>query len=186
MAKGIAFASAALLAVSACNEAGTQAEVNQTQPAQETPSPGQEAASPAQETASSAPAHKIVTADKVSWGAGPPTLAAGAHAAVLHGDPAKDGLFVMRLKLPAGFAIAPHTHPRPEIVTVISGAFHVGMGEAADKTKAQRLPAGSFFAFDPGMAHYAHVEEETVVQISSTGPWSITYINSADDPREKS
>ncbi len=180
MAKRFAFASAALLAVSACNEAGTQEEVNQTQPARETASPGQEAAS------SAAPAHKIVSADQVSWTAGPPSLAAGAQAAVLHGDPAKDGLFVMRLKLPAGFAIAPHTHPRPEIVTVISGAFHVGMGEAADKTKAQRLPAGSFFAFDPGMAHYAHVEEETVVQISTTGPWTITYVNPADDPREKS
>ncbi len=187
MAKRIAFASAALLAVSACNETGTQAEANQPQPAQETASPGQQAALPGQEAASSAaPAHRIVSADQVSWTAGPPSLAAGAQAAVLHGDPAKDGLFVMRLKLPAGFAIAPHTHPKPEIVTVISGAFHVGMGEAADKSKAQRLPAGSFFAFDPGMAHYAHVEEETIVQISSTGPWTISYINPADDPRKKS
>jgi hypothetical protein len=35
------------------------------------------------------------------------------------------------------------------------------------------------------MAHYAHVDEETVVQISSTGPWGINYINPADDPRER-
>lgn len=91
----------------------------------------------------------------------------------------------MRLKLPKGFSIAPHTHPKPEILTVISGAFHIGMGDKADQKKASRLPAGGFFAFPPGMAHYAHVEEETVVQLSSTGPWTINYINAADDPRRK-
>lgn len=129
--------------------------------------------------------HKIVKADEVTWSAGPPSLPPGAQAAVLHGDPGKDGVFVMRLKLPAGFKIAPHTHPKPEIVTVISGAFHIGMGEVRDETKAHKLPAGGFFAFDPGLAHFAHVEEETVVQLSSTGPWTINYINPADDPRSK-
>ena len=129
------------------------------------------------------PVHTIVPADAVSWRPGPPSLLPGAEASVLYGDPAKEGLFVMRLKLPAGFRIAPHTHPRPEILTVVSGAFHVGMGPVADPAKAQRLPAGSFFAFDPGLAHYAHVEEETVVQLSSTGPWTINYLNAKDDPR---
>lgn len=172
MVRKIAFAAAAMLAVPGCEQAGSHPDANQTSPTD-------------QAATSSPPAHKIVSADQVIWTAGPPSLAPGAQAAVLYGDPAKDGLFVMRLKLPAGFAIAPHSHPKPEIVTVITGAFNVGMGEVADKAKAERLPAGSFFAFDPGMAHYAHVDEETVVQINSTGPWAITYVNPADDPREK-
>lgn len=129
------------------------------------------------------PGHKIVKADEVTWAAGPPSLPAGAQASVLYGDPAAEGVFIMRIKLPPGFKIAPHTHPKPEILTVISGAFNIGMGEVADETKAHKLPAGGFFAFDPGLAHFAHVEEETVVQLSSTGPWSINYINPADDPR---
>ena len=90
----------------------------------------------------------------------------------------------MRLKLPAGFRIAPHTHPMPEILTVISGAFHIGMGSEADPAMARRLAPGGFFAFDPGLTHYAHVEEETVVQLSSTGPWTINYVDPADDPRQ--
>lgn len=173
MARRIAIAAAVLLTMPGCEKANTRSEVNQPQPSQ-------------QADAAAKPAHMIVTADQVTWAAGPPSLAAGAQAAMLHGDPTQEGVFVMRLKLPAGFRIAPHTHPKPEIVTVISGAFNVGMGDVADKARAQQLPAGSFFAFDPGMAHYAHVEEETVVQISSTGPWAITYINPADDPRKKS
>lgn len=131
------------------------------------------------------PTHKIVEADDVTWTAGPPSLEKGAQAAVLYGDPSKEGVFVMRLRLPAGFKIAPHTHPKPEILTVISGAFHIGMGKVADPGNAQKLGPGSFFAFDPGLAHYAHVDDETVVQLSSTGPWTISYVSPADDPRQK-
>lgn len=131
------------------------------------------------------PAHVVIPVEQVSWKAGPPSLNAGAQSAVLYGDPSKDGVFVMRLKLPAGFRIAPHTHPRPEILTVISGAFHIGMGKEADPAKARKLSPGGFFAFDPGLAHFAHVDEETVVQLSSTGPWTIEYVDPADDPRKQ-
>lgn len=139
---------------------------------------------PAVATAQEAPAHNIVTPAEIEWKPGPPSLQSGAKSSVLYGDPSKEGVFVMRLKLPAGFKIAPHTHPQPEIVTVVSGAFYIGMGRIVDETNAQRLGPGSFFAFDPGFSHYAHVEEETVVQLSSTGPWTITYLDLSDDPRE--
>ena len=127
--------------------------------------------------------HRIVAADQVEWGAGPASLDEGAEAAVLYGNPGADGLFALRLKLPADFHIAPHTHPRPEVVTVVSGTFRLGMGDDADREAAEVLPAGSFFALEPGMVHYAYADEETVVQINSTGPWSIEYVHEKDDPR---
>jgi hypothetical protein len=68
---------------------------------------------------------------------------------------------------------------------VISGTFRLGMGEKADQSKAKPLPAGAFFAMPPGMAHFAFVDEDTVIQLNSTGPWALTYINAADDPRKK-
>ena len=92
----------------------------------------------------------------------------------------------MRLKLPAGYSVPPHTHPVDEAVTVISGTFSLGMGETADQSKAQALPAGSFFALPPGTAHYVFIDEETIIQISTVGPWGLTYVNPADDPRPKS
>src|SRR3546814_6891023 len=91
--------------------------------------------------------HNIATPDEIAWSAGPTSLPAGTQGALLYGDPTKEGPFLLRLKMPAGYKIPPHSHPRPEIVTVISGAFHVGMGETADAAKARRLPAGSYFAF---------------------------------------
>jgi quercetin dioxygenase-like cupin family protein len=128
--------------------------------------------------------HSTVTPQEVKWGPAPPSIPAGAQMAVLYGDPGKDGMFAMRLKFPKGYRLSPHTHPKPEIVTVISGTMHLGMGKTADPSKAQALPAGSFFAVSPGMEHFGSFEDETVVQINSTGPWGITYVNPADDPRK--
>jgi Cupin domain len=84
------------------------------------------------------------------------------------------------LKLPKGYAIPPHSHPSLKLQLVISGTFTLGMGDIADKSNAKPLPAGSFFAFQPGMAHYAFTDEETVVQINSTGPSGIDYVNPKD------
>ena len=130
--------------------------------------------------------HKSVSPQEIKWGAAPDMLPPGAEAALLFGDPSKEGVFVLRLKFPAGYSVAPHTHPVNEIVTVISGTFYKGMGETADPSKLQPLPAGSFFALPPGTAHYVSMKEETVIQISTNGPWGLTYINPKDDPRQKS
>jgi quercetin dioxygenase-like cupin family protein len=129
--------------------------------------------------------HRIVSPQDIKWGPAPASIPAGAEATVLYGDPAKEGLFALRLRMPAGYHIPPHMHPKPEIVTVISGTFRLGMGETADKQKGQALPAGSFFALAPGMAHYAFADEDTVIQLNSTGPWALTYVKPADDPRKQ-
>ena len=129
--------------------------------------------------------HTVITADAVQWQSAPPSLPAGAQSAVLYGDPAKEGLFAMRLKLPKGYHIPPHTHPKPEVVTVISGTARLGMGETADQQKTENLPAGSFFALPPGMPHYAFAEEETVIQLNSYGPWQLNYVRAEDDPRKQ-
>jgi quercetin dioxygenase-like cupin family protein len=138
--------------------------------------------SPAPATA--AEDHVVLTPEEVEWGPSPPALPKGAEAAVLYGDPSKEGQFALRVKLPNGYHIPPHTHPVQEIVTVVSGTFKLGQGETADQNEAQALPAGGFFSLPPGMAHYAYTDEETVVQINSTGPWALTYVDPADDPRK--
>ena len=134
--------------------------------------------------ASAEDAHIAVVPDDIEWGPAPAVLPPGAEAAVLFGDPTKEGLFALRVKFPAGYAIPPHTHPVDEVVTVVSGSFQLGMGETADKGAATTLPAGSFIALPPEMAHFAYADEETVVQITTVGPWGLTYVNPEDDPRK--
>src|SRR5262245_22262018 len=85
--------------------------------------------------------HKMITPQEVKWGPGPPSIPPGAQAATLYGDPGKAEMFAFRLKLPKDYQLLPHTHPKPEIVTVISGTMFLGMGKTVDRSKAQRLPA---------------------------------------------
>lgn len=141
------------------------------------------ALSAAASTALAQQGHTMLQAGDIEWAPGPPSIPEGAQAAVLYGDPTRAEDFALRLKLPAGYVLPAHTHPKPEIVTVISGTFELGMGKHADRDDVTRLEAGSFFAFPPGMAHYAYTNEETVIQLNSTGPWSLDYINPEEDPR---
>ena len=127
----------------------------------------------------------IYRADQMKWVDGPKSLPAGAKLAVLEGDPNKDGPFVMRLRVPDGYTIPAHTHPKTERLTVISGTFNIIMGEKLDPKDARKMPAGSFGYWAAGMKHVVWVEGETVVQLHGIGPWTINYINPADDPRNK-
>src|SRR3979411_342305 len=131
-------------------------------------------------------AQNAFTPDQVKFGPAPPFLPPGAQLAVLEGDPmASSGDFTIRLKLPDGYKVAPHTHPNRENVTVISGTLKVGMGDQFDASKMAAFNAGSFAYLDPSMHHYAAASGETVIQIHGTSPVKFNYINPADDPSLK-
>jgi hypothetical protein len=129
--------------------------------------------------------HATVQPDTVKWGPGPGAYPPGAQFAVMSGDPAKEGFYVVRLKVPAGYRIAPHTHPNDENVTVLSGSFGIGTGDRFDTTKGAMLKAGGYSRVGKGMSHYAWFSEDTVIQLHGQGPQGITYVNTSDDPRKK-
>jgi len=129
--------------------------------------------------------HKVLLPGDIRYSAAPAALPAGAEAAVLYGDPTKEGMFVMRLKAPKGYRIAPHTHPKPEVVSVVAGRMRLGLGQAADRASVEELPPGAFSTMPQGVAHYAFFEEETVIQLDGMGPWRIDYVDPKDDPRNQ-
>ena len=129
-------------------------------------------------------AHVVVTPDNLKW-AEPPVLP-GVRLAVVQGDPSKEGLFVYRLKMPAGYKVPPHLHKASENVTVLSGVFYIGLGEKFDQGSGQELPVGGFVSVPPKHPHYAWAgPQETVVQVHGVGPTDFTFVNPADDPRKK-
>jgi mannose-6-phosphate isomerase-like protein (cupin superfamily) len=126
------------------------------------------------------------TPDQIRYGPPPPFIAPGSQLAVIEGDPtASSGDFTVRLKMPDGYKIAPHWHPKRENVTVISGNFKVGMGDKWDDTKMMTFPAGSFAYLDPDMHHYAQASGDVVVQVHGMSPFQFNYVNPADDPSKK-
>jgi anti-sigma factor ChrR (cupin superfamily) len=111
-------------------------------------------------------------------------LPKGAEIAVISGDPSKDAPYVVRVKAPAGYKVAPHAHPTDENITVISGTFNLGMGDKFDDQKGAALKAGGFAQAAKAMPHYAWFSDDSVIQIHGIGPFAITYVNPADDPRK--
>lgn len=119
------------------------------------------------------------------WGPTPPALPKGAEITVLSGDPFKDGSYVLRLKMPNGYKVPAHNHPATESVTVISGDFHVGMGDKLDENNAVKLTAGGYDEAPAKMNHYAWTSSPTVIQVHGQAPFAITYVNPADDPSKQ-
>jgi quercetin dioxygenase-like cupin family protein len=132
-----------------------------------------------------APSHVMTTTAEIKWGEPPPIFEKGASFTVMSGDPGQPGLFVVRLKMPAGYKIAPHWHPTDEHVTVLSGTFALGMGETFDKASMKDLPVGGYALLPAEMRHFALAKTDAIVQVHGMGPFALTYVNPADDPSKR-
>jgi quercetin dioxygenase-like cupin family protein len=124
-----------------------------------------------------------VNASDLKWGPAPAAFPKGAEMAVLSGDPSKPGLFAIRLRMPAGYQIAAHSHPTDEYVTIVSGELSLGMGDKLDQAKSAALTAGGFANAPAKMNHFAWTKDGAIVQVIADGPFAMTYVNPADDPR---
>jgi quercetin dioxygenase-like cupin family protein len=114
-----------------------------------------------------------------------PSLPPGAKVAVIEGPMNVAGQFTARLMFPANYQIPPHTHPAIEHVTVLSGAVNMGHGNMFDRSKTTEVGPGGIAIMPVGMPHFVWTKTETVIQLHGVGPWTIDYVNPADDPRKK-
>ena len=128
--------------------------------------------------------HVAVSSEQLKWMPISPAYPKGGKVAVLAGDPTKEGQYVIRLKAPAGYKVAPHSHPFDEHVTVISGALILDTGDKPDSSRAALKP-GAFVKMPKGAVHYAIFPEATIIQVHGQGPQGINYADPADDPRKQ-
>lgn len=146
------------------------------------------AAAPTAAAPSVAPAMAYTPANSMpqafQWTKAPAAYPAGAEIVVIEGDNSKPGPFTLRLKFPDGYALAPHSHPVDEHVTVIQGTFVVGMGASGKRETAVEMPTGSFVLVPSMTQHYVFAKGVTIVQAHGVGPSALNYVNPADDPRK--
>ena len=119
---------------------------------------------------------------ELKWGPAPDVFPAGAQLAVVSGDPSKAGKFVVQQQMPDGYKIPPHFHPPVETVELKKGDFLVGMGDKFDATKLKSL--GAKGTMPAKMHHFAATKGATIVQITAQGPFAMTYVNPADNPKK--
>ena len=143
------------------------------------------AATPMQAPApASAPAstHVVLQAADLKWGDAPPAFERGAQAAVLSGDPGKPGLFVLRIKAPAGFKVANHFHPSDEHVTLLDGDATLQMNDGAQTVTLSR---DAYVLLPAQMHHAVSTKGGMTVQVTAMGPFELTYVDPKDDPRKR-
>jgi hypothetical protein len=128
--------------------------------------------------------HRTVFPADLKW-SDVPSLPPGAKIVVIEGPLNEAVPFTIRLTLPANYRIPAHWHPAVERVTVLSGTFYMGVGDKLDMQNAMPMTPGSMMIMQPKTHHFGWTKEETVVQLNGTGPWGITYVNPADDPRNQ-
>jgi ketosteroid isomerase-like protein/quercetin dioxygenase-like cupin family protein len=102
-----------------------------------------------------------------------PGFSPGAKMAVLHGDPAGPGAFVLRLSFPDGYQIPVHWHPAGENATVVQGSLSLGMGNSFDVGLLHAYGVGDFAYLPPQQSHYGQAHGATIVQINGRGPFAI-------------
>jgi quercetin dioxygenase-like cupin family protein len=129
-------------------------------------------------------AHVMTPMNEAKWGPAPPMLPAGAQIAVLAGDPSKAAPYTVRLKFPANYDIAAHSHPGDENVLVTSGELFIGMGTKLNRKSATTLSSGAYALMPAGMNHFAFTKSETTVVLYGIGPVDFKYVNPSDDPRK--
>jgi len=123
--------------------------------------------------------------ENINW-APFPAFPPEARLAILVGNPKEAAPYVVRVKVPAGVILMPHVHPEDRIYTVISGVFYIGIGTKFDPAKLKAYPPGSVVVLPGNTPHFHWARSgEYVTQVTANGPLGISYVNPADDPRNK-
>jgi quercetin dioxygenase-like cupin family protein len=115
----------------------------------------------------------------------PPVLPPGALIAVVSGDPTAPGKFTLRVSMPNGYQIPPHSHPSYEHVEVHEGTLLVGGGDRLDPRMTQALTAGDSATAPAGLHHFSIAKGRTVLSATFMGPYTITYVRAEDAPRPR-
>jgi hypothetical protein len=115
-----------------------------------------------------------------------PAFPPSVRLAVLIGNPAEPGPYVIRVKVPRGVKLMPHKHPEDRVYTVISGVFYIGRGETFDAGRMDALPPGSVVVLPGDTAHFHWAKSgEYVTQVTAIGPLGLEYLDPDDDPRAR-
>ncbi|MEP7210537.1 MAG: cupin domain-containing protein [Alphaproteobacteria bacterium] len=109
------------------------------------------------------------------WMAGvtfaPMGSAVSAEATTVAGSQREAGLYTIRVHVAKGGSIAPHTHPDPRILTVVSGEVFYGFGATVDISNAKLYHAGDVFTVPANLPHWAQASTSDVVyQEAGMGP----------------
>jgi len=119
--------------------------------------------------------HSVIAED-IRWQPCPPMIPKGCQMAILEGDPRQPDLFTVRFRLSEQFIMTPHTHPKDERVTILSGEVRVAFGLGATRQDAALFRDGDYYVNAPDAIHSVWIDRETILQITGIGPWQANFV----------
>ena len=102
-------------------------------------------------------------------------LPPGARYSILAGDPTREQEFVIRVYLPPGYVLPPHSRPRDEHIVVLEGSLEVGSGSTIDASPTRKLTRGSYRMYVANARRHALTRDGATLQIYGMGPLAIDY-----------
>jgi quercetin dioxygenase-like cupin family protein len=113
-----------------------------------------------------------------------PAFPPAVRLAIVVGHPSEPGPYVIRVKVPSGVKLMPHSHPEDRVYTVISGVFYIGLGDQFDAGAVTAYPPGSVIVLPGNTPHFHWAKSgEYVTQVTAIGPLGLDYLDPSDDPR---
>lgn len=102
----------------------------------------------------------------------------GPESSVVYGDPSKAGVYVTRVRLPAGLKLMPNWRAEAwRTAVVLSGTLYFGIGEQWEDEKLVAYPAGTFFSHPYKSPHFTWAKDgEVILQFTGMGPAGATQI----------
>ena len=126
---------------------------------------------------------KSILSEDIDWKPFP-AFPASIRLAVVVGRPSEPGPYTIRVKVPHGEKLMPHRHSEDRVYTVISGVFHIGLGDEFDTSKLQAYPPGAVIILPGNTSHFHWAKSsEYITQVTAIGPLAMEYLSAEDDPR---
>jgi hypothetical protein len=107
----------------------------------------------------------VLPTDDSAWRRGLPGLPGANMFAVISGDPAQAGTFMIRVELPSGYRLSSYRRPCDESIVVLAGTIEVG---------TRTLPAGSFIRLRANESHSLSTQSGATLQIFGDGPFELS------------
>ena len=121
---------------------------------------------------------RLTAAEVAAQAAAAPANPNGPQMTVLVGDPAKAGLYTVRVAIPAHTQVKPHTHRDNRSIVVLSGTWQMGYGTQFDAKALKELRPGSLFTEPAAQPHFSQTTEEPVViLVTGYGPNDTKFVS---------
>lgn len=114
-----------------------------------------------------------------------PGIAKPIEMAVVSGDPAASGPYVVRYRMPSGMKMNPQRFSDERQLTVLKGIFWISSGESFNWKDMTEHKQGAVVVKEANKPYFGWARTAVILEESGTGPSQFEYVHEEDDPRNR-